>query len=213
MKTNYAVSKVLKQLKELEKLSSPMRLAAERWDKPWQTLISTIASARTRDEITIPIANELFRKYPTVKVLASAKLKDVQKIIKPINFYKTKTKNIINCAKILVKTYKSEPPHDFNELIKLPGVGRKTANVFLSEMGRATIGIDTHVSYISRKLGWATSNEPEKIEEDLKKLFPKNYWKKINPILVRFGKTYTNRERKEELLEKIKNLVFSCVVK
>ncbi|MBU5537512.1 MAG: endonuclease III [Candidatus Aenigmatarchaeota archaeon] len=200
------MNKAIEQLKELNKQSSPMRLAAEEWNEPWQILISTILSARTRDEITIPIAEKLFRIYPTVKDLANAKLEDVQKIIKPINFYRTKSKNIINCAKTLVNTYNGRPPVDFNELIKLPGVGRKTANVFLSEMGENTIGVDTHVSYISRKLGWTRSKNPEKIENDLKKLFPKKYWKKINPILVRFGKTYTSKRIKDKILQRIRNL-------
>lgn len=198
--------KVVEQLKELKKLSSPMRLAAEEWSKTWQTLIATILSARTRDEKTIPIANELFKIYPTVKDLARARLKDIQKIIRPINFYKTKSKNITNCARILVEKYNGEPPVDFNELIKLPGVGRKTANVFLSEMGKDAVATDTHVLYISKKLNWTKNDKPKNVETDLKKLFPKEYWKKINPILVRFGKTYTSRKRKDELLEKIKKL-------
>ena len=196
----------LLQLRELKKLSSSMRLAAENWKTPWQTLITTILSARTRDEKTIPIANSLFKVYPAVHDLANADLKNLRKLIKPINFYKTKARHIAMCARMLVKNYNGEPPHDFNELMKLPGVGRKTANVFLSEMGRDEIGIDTHVFYLSRKLGWTKNKKPEKIEEDLKKLFPKRYWKKINPILVRFGKTYTSRKKKDEILEKIKKL-------
>ncbi|MEK6834725.1 MAG: hypothetical protein AABX61_00490, partial [Nanoarchaeota archaeon] len=90
--------KIIKQLEELDKRSSKMRLAAESWNEEWQTLISTIMSARTRDEKTIPVATELFKKYNTIQKLASSKLKDVQKIIRPINFYKTKSKNVINCA-------------------------------------------------------------------------------------------------------------------
>ena len=195
------------QLEELKKLSSSMRLAAERWSKPWQTLISTILSARTRDEITIPTANELFKKYPTVTDLTSARLKDVQKIIRPINFYKTKSKNIINCAKLLVEKYDGRPPHDFEKLLELSGVGRKTANVFLSEMGKNTIGVDTHISYISQKLGWTRNKNPKRIEEDLKRLFTERYWREINPTLVRFGKSHTSRKKKDEILEKIKRLI------
>lgn len=202
-----SMKNVLRQLNELEKLSSSMRLAAEKWNEPWQTLITTILSARTRDEKTIPIANELFTRYSEVKNLANAKLRNVQKIIKQINFYKTKSKNIINCAKILVQSYDGRPPIDFDKLIELPGVGRKTANVFLSEMGKDAVGVDTHVSYISQKLGWTKNKKPERIEEDLKKLFPKNYWKEINPILVRFGKTWTSKRKKNEILERIKEII------
>jgi len=193
-----------KQLKKLEKLSSGMRLAAESWNNDWKTLISTMMSARTRDEKTIPVAEELFKKY-NLKELAHANINDIKKIIKQVNFYKTKSKNIVNCAKILINNYNSKVPMSFNELVKLPGVGRKTANVFLSEFGYDAIGIDTHCAYISKKLNWTKSNKQEVIENDLKKLFPKKYWKKINPILVRFGKTYTSRKEKDILLDKIKD--------
>ena len=197
----------LDQLRELEKLGNSMiRLAAEEWDQHWKILISTIMSARTRDEVTIRIANNLFKKYPTVEKLAKAELKEIEKIIKPVNFYKNKSKNILNCAKTLIEEHKGIIPLTFEELLKLPGVGRKTANVFLSEIGKAAVGIDTHVHYISNKLGWTKNKTQKGIEEDLKKLFPKSIWKEINPILVRFGKTYTSRKKKDGLLEKIKSI-------
>ena len=194
--------KHLKQLKLLKQYSSKKRLAAEKWNKPWQTLIATALSARTKDDTTIIIANELFSKY-TLEKLAKAKENNIQKVIKKINYHKTKSRNIINCAKILLKKYKGKPPLDFNKLIELPGVGRKTANVFLSIMGFQTIGVDTHISYISQKLGWTKNTKPEKIEEDLKKLFPKKQWSNLNPILVRFGQTNKKKE-KDEILKKIK---------
>lgn len=199
------MEKILKQLKELEKRSSKMRLAAESWNEEWHTLISTIMSARTRDEVTIPVADKLFKRY-SLKKLSDAKLNDVKKIIKPVNFYKTKTKNIINCSKILVNKYNYEIPHKFEELIKLPGVGRKTANVFLAEYGKHALPVDTHVFQIARKLGWAKGNHPHKVEEELRNLFPKMYWNKINEILVRFGKTYTSRKEKDKILEEIKRM-------
>ncbi len=198
------MSKILRQLKELEKLGSNIRLAAEEWDQPWKILISTIMSARTRDEVTIPVAEKLFNNYDTIEKLAKAKLADISKIIKPVNFYRNKSKNVLNCAKVLNEKYRGEVPLTIEELIELPGVGRKTANVFLSEVGKPGLGIDTHAHYISNFLGWSTNKNPDKVEEDLKTLFPKEYWIKVNPILVRFGKTYTSRKQKNELLEKIK---------
>ncbi len=198
--------KHLKQLKELKKYSSNNRLAAEDWNEPWQTLIATALSARTKDTTTIIIAGDLFSKYNTIEKLSKARLNDVEKIIKKVNYYKTKSKNTINCAKMLIKEYKGKVPLDFNELVKLPGVGRKTANVFLSEMGKDAIGIDTHLSYISQKLEWTKNKEPKKIEEDLKILFPKEQWSSLNPILVKFGQTYTNRKKKDEILETIKKI-------
>ena len=200
------LEQAIKQLKALKKHSKGMRLAAESWASDFQILVSTILSARTRDEVTIPIAEKLFRKFPNAKKLANAKLIDVQKAIKPINFYKNKSKNIINCAKAIVKDYRGKVSHDFNELLKLPGVGRKTANVFLAEHGKNALPVDTHVFYISRKLGWAKNKNPHKVEEELKALFPKKYWNRINSILVRFGKTYTSRREKDKILEKIRRI-------
>ncbi|MBI2042919.1 endonuclease III [Candidatus Pacearchaeota archaeon] len=193
----------LKQLRILGKNQKEMRLAAESWSSPFQILISTIMSARTRDEVTIPIAEKLFRKYPDSKKLAKSKLSEIQKIIRPVNFYKNKSKNIIECSKQIVKDYDSKVPLNFEELIKLRGVGRKTANVFLSEVGHKTIGVDTHVSYISQKLGWTKHKNPHKIEKDLKSLFPKKHWNRINETLVRFGKTHTSRKEKDKKLEEI----------
>ena len=196
----------IKQLKELEKNGRIMRLAAESWKDDYQTLFSTILSARTRDEVTIPTAERLFRKYSSPNKLANAQLKDVKSLIKPINFYKNKSKNIINCARHLVKNYNGRVPHDFDKLVELPGVGRKTANVFLAEHGKHALPVDTHVFYISRKLGWAKNNNPHKVEEELKKLFPKKYWNRINTILVRFGKTHTSRKQKDKILNEIKKV-------
>ncbi len=202
----FKMKKELKQLNELERLSSKMRLAAESWDEKWKTLIAIILSARSRDETTILVAEKLFDKYNTLESLANSKLSSIQTIIRSVNFYKNKSKNILNCAKILINDYKGKIPETIEELIKLPGVGRKTANVFLAEYGGDTIGVDTHVSYVSQKLNWTKNKNPEKIEKDLERLFQKIYWRKINQTLVLFGKTYTRKKEKDKILEKIKNL-------
>ena len=196
------MKKALKQLEELKKHSLPLKLAAE-WNEPWQILISTILSARTRDEKTIAVSEELYKKYNKVNNLANAKLNDVKKIIRPVNYCKTKSKHIISCAKILVKKYNYNPPHNFDELLKLPGVGRKTANVFLSEIGYDAIAVDTHVAKLSQKLGWTTNKKPEKIEEDLKKLFPEYTWSNVNEILVRFGRSVRGKKQ-DEIIKKVK---------
>ncbi len=196
----------IKQLNALSKEGKSMRLAAEDWKNDYQILVSTILSARTRDEVTIPVAEKLFKKYPTAKKLVEARLKNVQLIIKPVNFYKNKSKSIINCSKILVVKYNSKVPHDIDKLIELPGVGRKTANVFLAEHGKDAIGVDTHLSYISQKLGWTENKDPHKIERDLENLFPKKLWKNLNSITVRFGKTYTSRKEKDRLLDEIRGI-------
>lgn len=199
------------QLKELEKFSERakargMRLAAEDWDSDFQTLIAIILSARTLDETTVSVCKKLFAKYPAAPDLSSAKREEIEEIINPINFYQNKAGYIINCAKNLVENYNGRVPHDFEKLVALPGVGRKTANVFLAEHDHDAIGVDTHVSYISQKLGWTQNSAPEKIEHDLMQLFPKEYWKKINETLVRFGKSYTNRRVKDKILDEIKEV-------
>ena len=198
--------RAIKQLMIIKKLADELRLAADGWDEDWKTLIATLMSARTTDKKTIPVAEELFRRFGSVEKLAKAKYDDIAKIIRPVNFYKTKTKNIIYLAGILVKDYEGEVPHVFEELVELPGVGRKTANVFLAEKGNGTIGVDTHLSYISRYLGWTKHTDQYKTEKDLEALFPKRFWGKLNWVLVRFGQTYPNRRIKNEILDKIKKI-------
>lgn len=195
-----------RQLKELQKHIPSIRLAAEEWDAPWKTLIATLLSARTRDEKTIVIAERLFENYDTLGKIAGASLREVQALIREINFYKTKAKNLIACARRLINEHKGVVPLEIEELLELPGVGRKTANVFLAEMGRDAIGVDTHVAYISRALGWTNEDDPKKIEIDLTGLFPKKSWSNINSTLVRFGKKYTSFKEKDAILDEIRRI-------
>ncbi len=196
----------MRQLRALDKKSKKMRLAAQGWGEEWKILITTAMSAQSRDEVTIVIADALFGKYPTLQRLSRAKYGAVLSVLKSLNYNRTKSRNIIACAKALVQEHAGTVPHDFEKLIALPGVGRKTANVFLSEQGHDAIGIDTHAAYISQKLGWTKNKRPDKIESDLQSLFPKKYWKKINPVLVRFGKTYTSRREKDRILEELRKI-------
>ena len=198
----------MKQLKELERLGGmkKMRLAAERWPNEWQTLVAIMLSARTRDETAIRVAEALFAKYRTPAALARARAVEATRIIRPVNFFRNKTKNVLGCARTLVERFKNKVPHTLAELVTLPGVGRKTANVFLSEYGADAIGVDTHVSYISQKLGWTKYRAPRKIEKDLEKLFPRNLWSRVNGVCVRFGKSYQGRQKKDEILERMSNL-------
>ena len=196
--------KAIKQLMTLKSMGKKLRLAADGWDCDWKTLIATLMSARTTDKKTIPTAEELFFKYNTIEKIAKAKEEDIANIIRPVNFYKTKAKHIAELAKILVEKYNGEVPHDFNLLIELPGVGRKTTNVFLAEQGHGTIGVDTHLNYMSNYLGWTKNKEQHKIEFDLEKLFPRRLWGDLNWIVVRFGQTYSNKKVKNKILDKIK---------
>ncbi|MEK6850535.1 MAG: endonuclease III [Nanoarchaeota archaeon] len=201
---NVKQKKALRQFKKIEKLASELRLAADGWDEDWKTLIATLMSARTTDRVTIPIAERLFEKYDNIDKLSRAKVNDIGKIIRGVNFYKTKSKNIINLANMLVRDYNYRVPHDFEKLIELPGVGRKTANVFLAEKGHETIGVDTHVSFIAKQMKWTKHENQEKVENDLQNLFPKKLWGKLNWVLVRFGQTYKSRKEKIRILNEIK---------
>jgi len=191
------------QLRKIEKLTDKKMMLAADWHKGWQVLISTILSAQTKDETTIKVSHVLYREYGSLRKLAKGKLKDIKKIIKSVNFYKTKAGNIKKTSEILIKEHKGKIPHDIHELLKLPGVGRKTANVFLAVMGHDAVGVDTHVAYLSYLLGWTKNKDKHKIEKDLENLFPRRYWISINYILVRFGRTYKTRKKQAGKLREI----------
>ncbi len=183
-----------------------MRLAAEGWGEEWKCLIATIMSAQSRDETTIPIAEKLFEGYPTLFDLSKSKYEDVLYIFRSLNLNKGKARNVIACAFELIEKYNGKIPHDLDKLIELSGVGRKTANVFLSEHGKDGLAVDTHVYQIARKLHWSDSKNYHIVERDLKKLFPRKHWSEVNPTLVRFGKKYTSRRIKNQLLDQINTI-------
>ncbi|MEM1534977.1 MAG: endonuclease III [Candidatus Pacearchaeota archaeon] len=185
----------------LKREAKKIRLAAE-WREPWQVLIATILSAQSRDEKTIEVAQKLFKTYSSLKALANAEISKVEKIIREINFYRTKARAIVRTARIIIKKYKGKIPAQREELMKLPGVGRKVANVYLVQVHKAAaIGVDTHVAFLSRVLGWTKSKSQIKIEKDLEALFPSRYWNEINYVLVRFGRLYRTRKMQVEKLK------------
>lgn len=195
--------KALSQLAKIKRLNKKhnIRLAAQ-WPSKYKILIATILSAQTKDETTIEVCKTLFKKYPTMLSLAKASPKEILKIIRPINYSPKKSKFLSATAKVLMG---KSIPKKVEDLLKLPGVGRKVANVYLAEAyGSPSIGVDTHVKRISKKLGWTKNENPDKIEKDLEKLFPKKYWNSINDTLVRFGKTYgLKRKEEDEILKKL----------
>jgi endonuclease-3 len=158
-------------------------------DDPWQTLIATILSARSRDETTEVVARDLFRVYPDCQSLANAPVRKVEKIIKKTGFYKTKARRIIGVSKLLMEKYKGNVPESFDELLALPGVGRKTAAcVLVYAFGKAAIPVDTHVHRISNRLGWVSTKTPEQTEFALRSAIPEKHWLAINDLLVWHGK-------------------------
>ncbi|MBW2985982.1 endonuclease III [Candidatus Woesearchaeota archaeon] len=157
-------------------------------DSNYKILITTILSARARDEVTFPISRKLFKKYPSLTSLANAKQKDVETVIKSIGFYKNKAKNIIGAAQTVQKKYKGKVPSTAKELKTLPGVGPKVASCMLVyAFDKPAIPVDTHVYKVSNRLGWVKTKTPEKTQIALEKLIPKRYWKMVNEVLVLHG--------------------------
>ncbi|WP_139653338.1 endonuclease III [Raoultibacter phocaeensis] len=157
---------------------------------PFRLLIAVLLSAQTTDKGVNKVTPALWEKYPTVADLAQANVADVEQIIKTIGFYHTKAANCIKCAQMVLSEYGAEVPRDIDELQKLPGVGRKTANVVLNEAFGIVEGIavDTHVFRIAHRLKFSASDTPSKTEQDLLKLYPREYWGPINHQWVLFGR-------------------------
>ena len=155
---------------------------------PFSILIGTILSARTKDEATTKAVKVLFTKYKNPKQLANAKVKDVEKIIKSIGFFRVKSKRIIEVAKIINTKYKDKVPDDLDTLVELPGVGRKTANcVLVYAFEKPAIPVDIHVHRISNRLGLVKTKNPEETEQELMKKIKKKYWIDINDTFVMYG--------------------------
>ena len=155
----------------------------------FQILISTILSARSKDEQTYPICEKLFEKYPTAKKLANAKKQDLISILKKIGFFNQKTSYIINTAKKLLKEYNGKVPETMHELKSFPGVGNKVAAcVMVYAHGKDEIPVDVRVAVLSHRLGLTKHKNPDKIMEDLKKITPKKYWQIVNDLFVWYGK-------------------------
>lgn len=156
----------------------------------FELLVAVVLSAQTTDRAVNIVTQELFSVYPTPEALASAKLEDVMEIINSIGLYRNKSKNIINLSKKLVEEYNSEVPNTLEDLMKLPGVGRKTANVVLSiAFNIPRIAVDTHVERVSKRLGLVDIDASVlEVEKTLMSLFPKDRWTKLHHQLIFFGR-------------------------
>lgn len=155
-----------------------------------ELVVALILAAQCTDERVNKIIPILFNKFPTCEMLANANISDIEEIIKPCGFYKTKAKSISQTANIILNDFNGEVPNNMKDLCTLKGIGRKSSNIIMQECFNRTVGIavDTHVTRISRKLGLSNSTTPEKIEQDLIKKIDKKYWSKINHILVYHGR-------------------------
>ncbi|MCK9298549.1 MAG: endonuclease III [Methanoculleus sp.] len=157
---------------------------------PFETLILTILSAQTTDRAVNAVRDALFSRYPTPEALARAEPEEVEPLIRTIGFHRTKARHIVGAARKLVTDFGGEVPQTMEELQTLPGVGRKTANIVLSQAFGINVGIavDTHVRRVSKRLGFTDSTNPDIIERDLVALLPEEVWGEINYLLIRHGR-------------------------
>jgi endonuclease-3 len=161
---------------------------SERRVSPFRTLIGTILSARSRDEMTDVITEALFKRYPTAKALARADRRSVEKILKPIGFYRTKAAYVQDTAR-MVEAARGRIPSTIEGLMEYPGVGRKVANcVLVYAFGRQAIPVDTHVHRVSNRMGWMKTRTPEETERKLVTIVPQRLWMVVNEALVAHGK-------------------------
>ncbi|MDR0909908.1 MAG: endonuclease III [Spirochaetaceae bacterium] len=156
--------------------------------KPWAVLASTVLSLRTKDEVSVEASRRLLGKAGTPKALLQLKQEQIEKLIYPVGFYRNKAANLLKIAAIIEEQYKGSVPDTLEALLELPGVGLKTANLTLSEgFNKDAICVDIHVHRISNRQGWVETSSPDETEAVLTKIMPRQYWKRINHLLVRYG--------------------------
>lgn len=179
----------LKIIEILEK-DYPGAKTALHYSNPLEILVATILSAQCTDKRVNIVTKTLFKKYKNVKDYAEANLTELENDIRSTGFYRNKAKNIKNAARLMIEKFDSKVPNTMENLIELPGVARKTANIVLSNAYGIIVGIavDTHVRRVSKRLGLTENSNPDKIEADLMKIVPKSHWKKITNLLISHGR-------------------------
>jgi len=191
-----AKDRIVKIVRILEK-EYPDSRTALRFETPFQILVATILSAQCTDERVNQITPALFRKYPDAAAFAAADRAELEAEIRPTGFFRNKAKSIIGAAAMIVGDFGGRVPETMAELITLPGVARKTANIVLSSgFGQAEgIAVDVHVKRLSGRLGLSRQTVPEKIEQDLLKIVPKKDWLDFNYLLVNHGRRICQARR------------------
>ena len=162
---------------------------ALKYRTPFQLLISTILSAQCTDKQVNSVTKTLFKKYKKPEDFVKAPIAEVEMDIRPTGFFRNKTKSIKGCSQALLDLYGGEVPASMEEMLKLPGVGRKTANCVLgAAFDVPGVVVDTHVKRLSLRLGFTENNAPDKIEKDIEKLLPKERWRRFSDILIYHGR-------------------------
>jgi endonuclease-3 len=180
---------VLKIIELLEKTHPDAKIALN-YANPLELLVATILSTQCTDKRVNMVTKTLFKKYREAEDYANADLNELEEDIRSTGFYRNKAKNIKKCCQILIEKYNSKVPKMMEEMLELPGVARKTANIVLSNAFSVLEGIavDTHVRRLSRRLGFTEHEDPYKIEKDLIKIVPKTHWMRITDLLVFHGR-------------------------
>ena len=193
MKTKKEAVKIIEILKK----TYPEATCSLDFETPFQMMIAVMLSAQCTDERVNKTTPELFKKFGTAKKMAEAPLEEIEKIIHPCGFYKNKAKNAILASKTILEKYNGDVPEKIEELITIPGVGRKSANVIMLEAFNKPVGIavDTHAKRISNKMGFSEESDPSKIEQDLIKIFPKEYFYDVNHLFVWHGRNYCDSRK------------------
>lgn len=186
MKTKKEAIEIIETLKN----TYPNTKCSLDFSSPFEMMVSVMLSAQCTDARVNLTTPKLFEKYNTPEKMCEIKLKVLEDIIHPCGFYKNKAKNILLASQMLIKDYGGIVPNTIDELIKLPGVGRKSANVIMLEAFKSPVGIavDTHAKRISNKIGFSNQTDPIKIEQDLIKVIPKHYFYDVNHLFVDHGR-------------------------
>jgi endonuclease-3 len=206
MLDNQQIAEVIKNLKvALKDLPDPsVTLVGKKWKSPFLVLVSCLLSLRTRDETTLPASERLFAKASTIDGILKLSVKEIEQLIYPVGFYKTKARRLKEICQDLKDHFGSEVPNSIDELLTLKGVGRKTANLVLTEgFGKLGVCVDTHVHRISNRLGYVKTNTPHETEFALRKKLPEKYWIDYNAMLVTWG---------QNICKPISPLCSKCIV-
>ena len=189
-----SVGKVLKKMNQvlyhekLPRLTALRELQMEEEGDSFKILIGTILSSRTRDEKTKMVVNNLFRRFKNAKELAEVDIDEIKTIIHSIGFYNVKAKRIKEVSQLIVEKFDGKVPDDIEELLELPGVGRKTANcVLVYGFNKPAIPVDIHVHRVSNRIGLVNTKTPEKTEIELSRIISKKYWPEVNQTFVMYG--------------------------
>ncbi|PLX88880.1 MAG: endonuclease III [Desulfuromonas sp.] len=174
----------------LKDLYPDVRCALD-YKSPWQLLVATILSAQCTDKRVNLVTPELFQRFPGPEQLAAATRDEVEAIIRSTGFFRNKAKNLIACAQTVSAVYGGDVPRTLEQLVNLPGVGRKTANVVLGNVFNTPgMVVDTHVKRLARRFGWTTRTDPVKIEQELMCLLPREDWTPAGHTLIAHGRAY-----------------------